>query len=209
LRSLLSVDDLVETVIATLDETGTLDNTYVVFTSDNGYDLGDHRQMNGKGTPYETAIHVPLLVRGPGVEEGRVEERLVVNTDFGPTFAELAGTEPPEFVDGRSIVPLLRGEDVPWRQAVLSQFTDHYYVLTLADRTFIAHNNQEGVLQPLAKEDARELYDLVADPYQLDNLAADPERRVEVAALDAWLTPLSTCAAADCRALEDGPPAGT
>jgi arylsulfatase A-like enzyme len=197
LRSLLSVDDLVETVIATLAETGTLENTYVVFTSDNGYDLGDHRLLTGKGTPYETAIHVPLLVRGPGVPAGRVDERLVVNTDFGPTFAELAGIKPPEFVDGRSLLPVLHGDDVPWRQAVLSEITTKFHVLTLTDRAYIAYGELDG---------NRELYDLVADPYQLENLAADRDREAEVEALHAWVTALASCTAAECRTLEDGPP---
>ena len=74
-----------------LAATGTLDNTYIVVTSDNGYHLGEHRMASGKRTPYEEVIRVALLVRGPGVVAGRTEERIILNSDLGPTFADFAG----------------------------------------------------------------------------------------------------------------------
>ncbi len=91
LRSLLAVNDLVVTVVDALQATGTVETTYVVFTSDNGFHLGEHRMANGKRTPYEEAIRVPLVVRGPGVPARPVLEELALNIDLAPTVAELAG----------------------------------------------------------------------------------------------------------------------
>jgi N-acetylglucosamine-6-sulfatase len=120
---MLGVDDMIGRLVRTLEESGELDNTYIVFTSDNGFHLGQHRLTAGKWTAFEEDIRVPLIVRGPGVPEGRSLDHLVLNNDLAPSFAELAGAEPPEFVDGRSLVPLL-GDDPPpatedWRQAFL------------------------------------------------------------------------------------------
>ena len=90
-RSLLAVNDLVATVVVALQATATLETTYVVFTSDNGFHLDVHRMANVKRTPYEEAIRVPLVVRGPGVPTRPVVEELVLNIDLAPTVAELAG----------------------------------------------------------------------------------------------------------------------
>ena len=95
----------------------------IFFTSDNGFHLGAHRLTAGKWTAYEEDIRVPLIVRGPGVPEGRTLSELVLNNDLAPTFAELGGVEAPSFVDGRSLEPLLREEAPPptdeWRRAFL------------------------------------------------------------------------------------------
>jgi N-acetylglucosamine-6-sulfatase len=111
LQSMLAVDDMIGELIKALKESGELDNTYIVFTSDNGFHLGEHRLGAGKWTPYEEDIRIPLIVRGPGVREGRTLHQMVLNNDLAPTIAELAGADAPSFVDGRSLVPLLlRGE---------------------------------------------------------------------------------------------------
>ena len=124
LQSMLAVDDMIGRLVGTLRNSGELENTYFFFTSDNGWHAGEHRLTTGKWTAYEEDIHVPLIVRGPGVPKGRTLEHLVLNNDFAPTFAELGGAQSPEFVDGRSLVPLL-GEDPPptddWRQAFLEE----------------------------------------------------------------------------------------
>jgi N-acetylglucosamine-6-sulfatase len=122
LQSMLAVDDMIGDLVEALRKSGELDNTYLVFTSDNGFHLGTHRLTAGKWTAYEEDIRIPLVVRGPGVPEGRTLDHLVLNNDFAPTFAELAGAETPEFVDGRSLAPLLT-DDPPakevWRRAFL------------------------------------------------------------------------------------------
>ena len=120
IRSLQAVDRGVARLVHTLRATKQLANTYIVFASDNGFHLGQHRMPAGKQTPYETDIHVPLLVRGPGVRPGAHVARLAGNTDLAPTFEAMAGVRSPSFTDGRSLLPLLRG-DRPghWRSAFL------------------------------------------------------------------------------------------
>ncbi|MBI5650000.1 MAG: sulfatase [Chloroflexi bacterium] len=122
LQSLQAVDDLIETVINSLKQTGQLDNTYIFFTSDNGFHLGNHRQVTGKVAPYEEEIRVTMIARGPGVPAGKTLEHLTGNIDLAPTFAELAGAKIPDFVDGRSLAPLLKNNPPTtsaWRQCFL------------------------------------------------------------------------------------------
>jgi N-acetylglucosamine-6-sulfatase len=167
LQSMLAVDDMIGRIVDALHETGELDNTYLFFTSDNGYHLGQHRLTSGKWTAYEEDIRVPLIVRGPGVPKGQTLDQLVLNNDFAPTFAELAGAETPEFVDGRSLVPLL-GDDPPptqdWRQAFL--------VEAIAETADVPSSTEDGDLVPLLTgdtqppEDERRASRLVAAPLQ-------------------------------------------
>ena len=119
LRALRAVDDLVATVVGALDETGRLDDTYVVYTSDNGFHMGQHRLFIGKTTAYEEDIRVPMAVRGPGVPAGQRLGQMVLNNDLAPTFAAIAGVEPPSFVDGRSFLKLLTKPETPWRRSFL------------------------------------------------------------------------------------------
>jgi N-acetylglucosamine-6-sulfatase len=122
LRSMMAVDEMVGDLFEALREAGELENTYVFFTSDNGFHLGQHRLGAGKWTAYEEDIRVPLVVRGPGVPEGERLPHVVLNNDLAPTFADLAGAEAPGFVDGRSLRPLLDGSPTPeegWRQRFL------------------------------------------------------------------------------------------
>jgi N-acetylglucosamine-6-sulfatase len=118
---LQAVDAQVANLTATLQRNGQLDDTYVVFASDNGYHLGEHRLPAGKQTAYDEDVHVPFIVRGPGVPRDRTQNELVGNVDWAPTFADLAGVKPPDFVDGRSLVPLLRDGPTPdhWRDVFL------------------------------------------------------------------------------------------
>jgi arylsulfatase A-like enzyme len=122
LQSMLAVDDMVGDLVGALQASGELDNTYIFFTSDNGFHLGQHRLGAGKWTPYEEDIRVPLIVRGPGVPEGETLHHMVLNNDLAPTFADLAGAERPSFVDGRSLEPLLTDDPTPleeWRKRFL------------------------------------------------------------------------------------------
>src|SRR5829696_5891255 len=98
LRTLLAVDEMVATLVETLEATGELENTYLFFTSDNGFLLGEHRLPIGKETPYQEAVRVPLLVRGPGVPAGTAVDSLALNVDLAPTLAELASVPVPPFV---------------------------------------------------------------------------------------------------------------
>ena len=134
LQSMLAVDDMIGDLVEALRDSGELDNTYIVFTSDNGFHLGQHRLGAGKWTPYEEDIRVPLIVRGPGVPEGETLHHMVLNNDLAPTFADLAGAEPPSFVDGRSLVPLLTDDPTPlrdWRQ--------RFVIESVAERSGVPH----------------------------------------------------------------------
>ena len=109
LASLRTLDRELDGLFAGLDASGQLDDTFVVFTSDNGFHLGQHRLKAGKQSAYEEDIAVPLLVRGPGVAAGASSDALVGNVDLPPTLAALAGAEVPGFVDGRDLSDLWRG----------------------------------------------------------------------------------------------------
>jgi N-acetylglucosamine-6-sulfatase len=118
-ETLQALDDLVGGVVNKLKSSGQLSNTYIVFTSDNGYHHGEHRIPKSKGRPYEEDIHIPLLIRGPDVAAGSSTDKLVLNTDYFPTFTELAGIQTPSYVDGRSLQPVLTGTATNWRSAIL------------------------------------------------------------------------------------------
>jgi N-sulphoglucosamine sulphohydrolase, C-terminal len=167
LESMLAVDDVVGSLIQELKADGQLENTFIFFASDNGYLLGQHRIQDDKRYPYEESVRTPLFVRGPGVSAGSSVEKLVVNTDFAPTFAELAGTSSPP-ADGRSFVPLLQGQDPSsWRSAILLEaFGQNNKKRTLPAYEAIRTEAQKYV--EYATGD-RELYDLKADPYEQDN----------------------------------------
>ena len=92
---------------------GVARNTYIVFSSDNGFHLGQHRLTPGKLTAYDPDVRVPLIVTGPGVPAGRTVDAMTENTDLCPTFAELAGAPAPPNADGRSLVPLLQRRHRP------------------------------------------------------------------------------------------------
>ena len=125
LQDMLGVEDLLREVVATLQRTGQLANTYIFLGSDNGFHLGQHRLPPGKETAFDEDIRVPLVVRGPGVPRGTTVDQFAMNDDLAPTFAALGGARTPSFVDGRSLVPLLRAGPAPsvWRQAA---FVEHY-----------------------------------------------------------------------------------
>jgi len=134
LQSMLAVDDMIGELLEALQESGELDNTYIVFTSDNGFHLGQHRLGAGKWTPYEEDIRIPLIVRGPGVPEGETLHHMVLNNDLAPTFAELAGAERASFVDGRSLVPLLTEDPTPLRD-----WRKRFVVESVAERSGVPH----------------------------------------------------------------------
>jgi N-acetylglucosamine-6-sulfatase len=204
LASMLSVQDLVEDVIAELRKEGELDDTYIFFTSDNGYHLGEHRMTQGKRTAYEEDIRVPLMVRGPGVPAGRVLKHQVLNNDLAPTFAELADVKPPSFVDGKSMVPLL-GTSPPtvggWRTGIL---TENWRTNTRDGipeaPSFKALRTQSFLWNRYATNE-RELYDMRNDPYQLKS--RKPRNRPQlVRKLNKQLGRLANCGGAQCRSAE-------
>ena len=121
-RTMLAVDEMVAALVEKLEQNGQLENTYIFFTSDNGFHIGEHQITAGKGLPYEEDIRVPLLVRGPGIAPGTVISQLTANIDLAPTIAEMTGIDLPDFIDGRSLVSLWGSEDSQpseWRKGLL------------------------------------------------------------------------------------------
>lgn len=103
LRALQAVDELVDRLVARLDEAGILDDTYIIYTSDNGYHIGQHRLPPGKECGYEEDIRVPLVIRGPGIAAGEAEEAVTTHIDLAPTVLKMAGVELREDFDGAPI----------------------------------------------------------------------------------------------------------
>jgi arylsulfatase A-like enzyme len=196
LESLKAVDDAIETIVQVLKSEKVLENTYILYTSDNGFHMGHHRLQIGKGTMYEEDIRVPLIVRGPNVPTGLVVSDLTSAVDLAPTLADLAGVTPPPFADGRSLVPLLRGESTVWRDGILVEGTPTRgspRALRTSRYSYIEWGNGDS-----------ELYDLLADPFQLDNIydTADPDL---VRRFAEWLTRLRTCVGPACRGADYSP----
>lgn len=215
LRSLLSLDEMVAGLVRALDAAGELERTVLLVTSDHGWHQGEHRIPLGKETPYEESIHAPLGVIGPGILGGRVIDDLALNIDLAPTIADLAGAAAPQFVDGRSLEPLLRGETpAAWRRSFLVEHRgidkSRVYpgigeALPVPDYQALRCGPGSGNLLYVEYQTGeRELYDLATDPHELDNLAAaTPE--TAIAQLSARLGNLRRCSGVGCRAAEDAP----
>jgi N-acetylglucosamine-6-sulfatase len=206
LRSMLPVEDLLEQTIGTLQEMGELDNTYIFFTSDNGLHLGEHRlrvtSRVDKRTPYEEDIGVPLMVRGPGVPAGQVRQQLVINNDFAPTMASLAGVTTPDFVDGRSFAPLLTATPPSsWRSAFLEEGTLETIATETPTPTHNAVHTQDHMFIEYAETSEQELYDLDTDPYQMQSLSQADNKQL-YSQMQSRLDALRSCSGAACRANE-------
>jgi arylsulfatase A-like enzyme len=172
-REVLALDDGVESVIAALKTTGQLNNTLVIFIGDNGMSWGSHRKI-GKWCPYEECSRVPLFIRYPGQAGNRTEAHFVSNADLTATIAAYAGVTPTIPQDGRSLIPLLQNPAGPWRDSVLLErhVADDYFGIRLPGWTYLEY--ESGY---------KELYDLAADPYQMQNVARMPAYQAKVAEL--------------------------
>lgn len=200
--SVRAIDDMVKDIIDALRATNQLNNTYLVFSADNGYHLGNHRLPVGKYTPYETDIRLNLFVRGPGVQKAKTNYALAGNIDIAPTLTEMAGGSVPSFVDGVSLLPFARG-------TASAADSRKYYLLERKVSTFVGEpaGSSDGLSEPadpmplllrsgngkqkqflggpfmgIRSRDGytyvehldgqREFYDLNNDPYQVYNLLA-------------------------------------
>jgi arylsulfatase A-like enzyme len=193
--SMLAVDDLVGALTTQLQDLGELGDTVVVFTSDNGFLLGEHR-LNSKQQAYEEAVRVPLYVRAPGMLGAQVAQQLVANVDLAPTLAELAGATPGLVMDGRSFAPILQDPGFgPWRTTLL---IEHEKVGgRLVPPSYAAVRSSQHLWVEYSTED-RELYDLAADPFQLVSQHANPSYAAVRAQLRQALGVLSACVGAGC-----------
>jgi N-acetylglucosamine-6-sulfatase len=178
-ESVKSVDDMIGTLVSTVQRTGVWDNTYLVFSSDNGLHMGEHRLRPGKLTAFDTDIHVPLSVVGPHVPHGRVIVPFAENIDLRPTFDEWAGTKPDEGIDGRSLEPLLSDPTGPsgWPRGVLVEHhgpdgnpdAPDYPARNSGNPTSYEALRLDGALYVEYTDGEREYYDLRTDPFELDN----------------------------------------
>ena len=226
-RTMLAVEDMVSDVFKTLQKIGQLDNTYIFFTSDNGYHMGEHRMDAGKSTGFEEDLRIPLVVVGPGVSAGSVVDKLTANVDYASTFAELAGIPPLPFSDGRSLAPFLKGRTVSnWRDALLLEHAADYgaaaqtfpwlepldpgdipaTAMASVKRTpFIGLRTIDNRTYIEYENGDREYYDLVSDPYQMVNIYATASP-TEMARLSEWVRRLSRASGQTLRDAEIAPP---
>jgi len=171
--TLLSIDDAVKAIVAALRSKQLMDDTVIVFMTDNGYSFGSHRYV-GKVCAYEECNHTPFLVWYPGAG-GRKVDDIVSNADIAPTFAELAGIDPGAPVDGRSFVPLLLGPAPPdWPEEVLLRGVHHVDAEGTRIPTFWGLRTLQYKYIETVDTGEVELYDLARDPYELRNVADDP-----------------------------------
>ncbi len=194
-QSLQATDEAVAALVAAAPA-----NTYFFFISDNGFMQGNHRIAANKDVPYQEAVHLPLLARGPDFVAGTHVQALAGNVDLYRTFTNLAGLGYPSFVDGRQLAFLARGEAVPsdWRKVYIlqrrnaSNAVNFDALVTASGWKYIEYLNG-----------FKELYDLNADPYELQNRAGT--QPVLETALHERLMLLKVCKGATCRTLEAEP----
>ncbi len=202
-RSDKGVDDMIGALRQTLADLGVAYRTYVIFTSDNGFHMGEYSLHEGKMTPFDTDVHVPLVIIGPGIAAGKTINAVTLNIDFYPTFADWAGAPANPNVDGHSFAALLKGKSGPWRKIALVEHRQvdltiqddpdlpapgsgnppDYRALRLPGALYVEYLNQSNVIG---------YYDLTRDPYELHNIAAQltPARK---AALHAAMLANSSC----------------
>ncbi|QWF76642.1 sulfatase family protein [Amycolatopsis sp. CA-230715] len=177
-QAVQSVDRMIGALQDTLTKAGVADHTYLVFTSDNGYHMGEYRLGPGKQTAFDTDVRVPLIAAGPGIPAGRTVAEPAENIDLRPTFAELAAAGTPSDVDGRSLAPLLRGQPAPdWRTAALVEHHGPNTAPDDPDRQGKKNGNPPtyNALRTAAYtyveyvDGGKEYYDRRTDPDQLDN----------------------------------------
>ena len=223
LESLRSVDEGVKQVVDTLGGLSRLRNTYIIFTSDNGFFYGEHRLTGGKFIAYEPATHLPLLIRGPGIKPGTSTGELAANIDIAPTILELAGASATKSIDGRSLVPYMKDPALRSRRPILFEsFVETADVEAngepTAQRTVKEVQRRNGasasiVAPPKDYEGIRlgpykyiewpdgekELYDITKDPYELNNIVRVRNLSPIRAFLHAQLVRLEACVGKRCQ----------
>ena len=175
-RSLMAIDEGVGHLWRALQETGQLDNTIIVFTSDNGYFYGEHGLSVERRLAYEESIRMPLFVRYPAaIKPGTVRDEFALNIDLAPTLLELAGAAPLRSMQGRSLVPLLKGTGSPWRSSFLIEYYSDRVFPRIRQMGYKAVRSERWkYIHYLELEGMDELYDLESDPYEMKNVIAQP-----------------------------------
>eukprot|EP00039_Didymoeca_costata_P033451 m.42389 g.42389 ORF g.42389 m.42389 type:complete len:500 (+) comp9877_c1_seq3:65-1564(+) len=220
-ETLLSVDDYMAEVIAMLEAASVLDNTYIVFTSDHGFQLGNHRLPGDKRHPYEHDIRIPFLIRGPGVPVNVTNDHIVLNIDVAPTFADIVSGQVPSTMDGTSFLPILTGSQQEWRHDFLVTYfgqyqepcelqkcpppnPDNFHVIDGKNNTYnclrtLNTTDDSMICAFVDHENFVELYNHQNDPYQLTNIASSNGGIVANKMIR--LRQLMGCKAKECRDL--------
>ena len=196
LESLTAVDEWVGQIYRTLDEQGVLDDTLIIFTSDNGLFRGEHG-LTDKGLLYEEAVHVPLIIRGPGFGAGETRDQLVNNVDLAPTILRAAGAPAAIDLDGVALQDFAADPDAGQNRGILLETklaftTNASAAIRVGSWSYIEWYTNGQV-------SFRELYELGGDPYQMTNLADDPQYASVVSDLANRLTALRSCAGDTCE----------
>ena len=194
-KSLLSVENKVRRIVDTLAAAGELNNTYIVLTSDNGFMLGEHRIPKGKSQPYEPAVRVPLLIRGPGIAPGTVVTQQAGTPDIAPTVLSMTdhGGAQGEFVlDGTDLLAMIADPALHADRPIVLEVGPGspeyaFHSVRTQDWKYTEHDTGEG-----------ELYDLVNDPHELRNVAGWPSFAETRAAMAALLRQYEYCAGESC-----------
>ena len=201
LEMLQAVDDLVETVVTELRNASLLKNTLIVYTSDNGFFHGEHRIVTGKNLPYDEALRIPLLVRGPGFPAGSTSTQLVSNIDLAPTVVEVSGATPGRAMDGRSLVRLSnnpasgRGRSIVLEGGWPGAADEEGAITPIVGY----HGVREEKYQYVEYETGdRELYYLISDSAQVNNRIDDPKLAEVATRMQELLRRQENCRASDC-----------
>jgi arylsulfatase A-like enzyme len=199
LESLLSVDEGVRDVVQALVAAGELNNTLIIYTSDNGFFHGEHRIVGDKLRLYEESTRVPLKMRGPGIPRGVSISQLSINADLAPTILDAANAKAGVAMDGRSLIPVAQNPGIAaGRQLLLEQpshlntypYIPGFEAIRTGRYIYAEHTNGE-----------KELYDLQIDPYELQNRRGDPAYASVRSDLAARLQQLENCTGSGCRSV--------
>ncbi len=172
LETLQAVDESVQQVLKWVEDNGLKENTMLVYMGDNGFLFGEHGLID-KRNAYEESMRVPLLVWAPGmIKPASVVQQMILNIDLAPTFLELAGIAKPAQMQGNSFLPLLKGENIPWRDRI---FYEYYWeqAFPQTPTTFAVRTNQYKYIYYNGVWDVNELFDLQKDPHEMNNLIRD------------------------------------
>jgi arylsulfatase A-like enzyme len=190
LACISSVDDNVGRVLNYLDENGLAENTIVVYTSDQGFYLGEHGWFD-KRFVYDESFKTPLLIRWPNqIKAGTTNDEMVQNLDFAQTFLEAANIESPSDMQGESLIPLLKGEEDKWTRNAVYYHYYEYPAVHMVKRHYAIVTKEYKLIHFYYDVDEWELYDRKADPQEMKNVVDDPEYKSIVDSLKVKLAEL-------------------
>jgi N-acetylglucosamine-6-sulfatase len=200
--SLRAVDDHVGNLVKTLRKTGQLQNTMIMFLSDNGWLQGEHRVTGDKFLPYEESIRIPLIISGPGVPKGKTVRGQVANIDFAPTLLDAANAKAGRKMDGVSLLPTARKPKRRPNRAFEIEALSPLFIGPIPnnawDRPYKGVRTDRYTYVVWTETGELELYDRQTDPFQLNNVANQPAYAAIQADLAAKLTKLDRCSGRSC-----------